>query len=107
MLACSSYTDKEIVRMSLLKTILPFLVNQAAQLCSRGIFDFIFPREFHVAIRWIDLSKIFDETIGDEHNSISLHFCKLWQHLVFSFQSLDVRASENPSDSQVFQSDLL
>ena len=28
-------------------------------------------------------SKIFDKTIGGEHNSISLHFCKLWQQVPF------------------------
>ena len=43
-------------------------------------------REFHVAISWMDLSKIFDKTIGGEYNSISLHFCKLRQH-VFIFIS--------------------
>ena len=48
------------------------------------------------------LLKIFDETVGEgEYNSISLHFCKLWQDLFFLLQSLDVRASENLSDSQI------
>ena len=60
-----------------------------------------------MAIPYVDLSKIFCKTIGGEYNSISLHFCKLRQHVSFLFQSLDVTASENLSDSQVFQSDLL
>ena len=55
----------------------------------------------------MDLLKVFDKTIGGEYNSISLHFCKLRQHVFFLFQSLDVRASEDLSDSQVFQLDLL
>ena len=49
-----------------MKTVLPFLTNQAAWFCSRGIADFIFSREFHVASAWMDLSKIFDKTIGGE-----------------------------------------
>ena len=48
-LACLPDTDKEISRMSLLKTVLPFLTNQAMQLCSLSSFaDFIFPHEFHL-----------------------------------------------------------
>ena len=66
-----------------------------------------FSREFHVAIPQMDLSKIFDKTIRGEYNSISFHFCKLWQHVFFLFQSLDTRASENLSDSEVSQSDIL
>ena len=54
----------------------------------------------------MDLLKIFDKAIGVEHNSISLHFCRLWQHAFFLFQSLDIRALENLSASQIFQSDL-
>ena len=50
LLACLPDTDKEVFCVSLLKTVLPFLTNQAAKFCSRGIADFIFPREFHVAI---------------------------------------------------------
>ena len=53
----------------------------------------------------MDLPKIFYHTVGGEHNSILLHFGKLRQYLFFLFQSLDVRASENLSTSQVFQSD--
>ena len=64
MLACSPDTDKEIFCVNLLKTVFPFLTNQAAWFCSRGITDFIFSHEFHVAISWMDLSKIFDEAIG-------------------------------------------
>ena len=48
----------------------------------------------------------FDETTGGEYNSISLHFCKPWEHFFLLFQSIDVRASENLFDSQVFQLDL-
>ena len=58
----------------------------------------------------MDLSKTFDKTIGGEHNSIFLHFCKRRQHVFFLlllFQSLDVRASENLSANQIFQLDLL
>ena len=52
----------------------------------------------------MDLSKISDKTIGGEHNSISLHFCKLWQQVsFFYFKALDVGASEKLSASQVFQ----
>ena len=59
---------------------------------------------------------VSDKAIGDrgggggvEYNSISLHFCKLWQnvYIYFLFKRLDVRASENPSASQIFQSGLL
>ena len=64
----------------------------AFDLCSRGIANFIFSREFHVAIPWMDLSKIFDKTVGGQYNSISLHFGRLQWYV---FQSLDVRASEN------------
>ena len=45
----------------------------------------------------MDQSKIFDKTIEGEYNSISLHFCKFWQHVFLLFQSLDVRASEKLS----------
>ena len=55
----------------------------------------------------MDLLKIFDKTIGGELKSILLCLCKLCQHVSFLFYSLDVRASENLSDSQVLQSDLL
>ena len=50
----------------------------------------------------MDQSKIFDKTVGGEYNSILLHFCKFWQHVFFLFQSLNVRALERLSDSQVF-----
>ena len=53
-LACSPDTDKEIFHVSLLKTVLPFLTNKAVQFCSRGIADFIFSYEFHVAIPLMD-----------------------------------------------------
>ena len=86
------YWQRNFLR-ELLKTVLPFSTNQAAQFCSRGIADFIFFREFHVAIPWMDLSKIYDKTIGGEYYSISLHFDKLRQYLFFPFQSLDIRAS--------------
>ena len=99
LLACLPDTDKEFFCESLLKTVLPFLTNQAALFCSCGIADFIFSGEFHVAIPWMDLSKIFDKTIGGEYHSILLHFGRLWQYLLFLFQSLDVRASENLSVS--------
>ena len=49
-LICSPDTDKEVLHMSLLKTVLLFLTNQAAQFCSRGIADFILLSEFHLAI---------------------------------------------------------
>ena len=75
--------------MSLLKTVVPFLTNQA---------DVIVSCELHMAIPLMDLSKIFDKTIGGECNSILLHFCKLWQHVFFLFQGLDVRASDYLSD---------
>ena len=42
----------------------------------------------------MNLSKIFNKTIGGEYNSIS--------PISVSFGSLDVTASENLSDSQVF-----
>ena len=47
-------------------------------------------------------SKIFDETIGGEYNSILLHFCKFQQHVFFLFQILDVRTSAKLFDNQVF-----
>ena len=50
LLACSPDTNKEVFRVSLRKTVLPFLANQVAEFRSRGIADFIFSREFHVAI---------------------------------------------------------
>ena len=59
----------------------------------------MFSCEFHMAIPWMDLSKIFYQTVGGEYNSISLHFGKLRQYVFFLFQSLDVRASENLSAS--------
>ena len=72
MLACSPDTDKDIFRVSLLKTVLTFLTNQAVQFCSRGIA---------------------------EYYSILLHFGRLRQYVFLLFQSLDVRASENLSAS--------
>ena len=59
LLTCSPDTDKEIFLVSLLNTVLPFLTNQAAKFCTRSIADFIFSREFHVGIPWMDLAKIF------------------------------------------------
>ena len=64
LLACSLHTDKEIYRVSLLETVLLFLTNQAAWFCSSGIVNLIFSREFHVAIPQMDLSNIFDKTLG-------------------------------------------
>ena len=55
----------------------------------------------------MDLSKILIKPQGGEHNSILLHFGKLQQEVFFLFQGLDIRTSENVSDSQVFQSYLL
>ena len=109
--ACLPDSDREIFRVGLLKTVLPFLSNQATSFCSRGFTNFIFSREFHMAlpyITWLSF-KIFGKTIQGEYNSIALHFCKFWQHVfLFSFQSLDVRASENLSDNQIYsQSGLL
>ena len=49
LLVCLPDTDKEIFRMSLLKTVLPFLTNQDALFCC-GIANFIFSRELHMAI---------------------------------------------------------
>ena len=73
--------------MSFLKTVLLFLTNQAAQFSSCDIAQFIFSCEFHKAIPQMDLSIIFDKTIGGEYNSISLHFCKLQQHVFFYFKA--------------------
>ena len=51
LLVCSPVTDKDIFRVSLLKTVLPFLTNRAVEFCSRGIAHFLyFSHEFHVAI---------------------------------------------------------
>ena len=48
LIACSPDSDKEVFHVRLLKTVLSFLTNRAAQLCSRGIAEFSFSREFHV-----------------------------------------------------------
>ena len=96
-------TNKEIFRVSLLKSILLFLTNQA-----RNFAHVVFFREFPMVIsyricqRFLIKSKI----IGGEHISILLHFCKFPQDVFFLFQILNVRVSKNFSDSQVFQSDL-
>ena len=42
LLACSPDNVKDIFSVGLLKIVLPFLTNQAAQFYSRGIADFIF-----------------------------------------------------------------
>ena len=73
----------------------------------------------------MELWKIFDKTMRGvvgvggrgggcrekcehcKHNSISLHFCELQQHVFLLFQSLDVSALENLSHNHVFQSGLL
>ena len=55
----------------------------------------------------MDLEWIFYHTVGGEYNSILLHFGKLGHYVIFLFQSVDVRVSENLSASQVFQLDLL
>ena len=87
LLACLPDTDKKIFCVSLLKTVLLFLTNQAPwcfdQFCSRGIADLNFSREFHVVFPWMNLSKIFDKTIGGEYNLISLHFGRLPQYVLF------------------------
>ena len=54
---------------------------------------------------WISYGYPLDGSVKD--NSILFHFCQLWKHVFFLFQSLDVRASENLSNSQVFQLDIL
>ena len=98
---CSPDTDKEIFRVSLLETILPFLTNQDAWFSSHGIANFIFSRGFHVAIPWMDLSKIFlsnHRGVG-EYNSIQFILVSLSSMYFFLFQSLDVRALENLSAS--------
>ena len=59
MIACLSDTDKEMFRVSLLKTVF----HQAVQFCSCGIANFMFSCEFHVAIPQLNQSKIFDKTI--------------------------------------------
>ena len=86
MLPCLPDTDKEILHVSLLKTVLPFLTNHYGPIKLWNFADFTFSREFHLAIPWMGLSEIFDKTIGGEYNSILLHLCKLWQH-VFCFNS--------------------
>ena len=97
---CSPDTDKEIFRVSLLETILPFLTNQDAWFSSHGIANFIFSRGFHVAIPWMDLSKIFlSNHMGVnviKFRSILVSFGSMY---FFLFQSLDVRALENLSAS--------
>ena len=82
LLSYSPDTDKEILRVSLLQTILPFLTNQATEFCSCGIANFIFSVNF----TWLSLRSIvedFWQSIGSEHNSISLHLCKLRRHVFF------------------------
>ena len=40
LLVCSPDTDKDIFRVSLLKTVLPFLTSRAVEFCLCGIADF-------------------------------------------------------------------
>ena len=54
----------------------------------------------------MDLSKIFDKTIGGEYNSI-FSISASFGSRYFFYLSLDVGASEKLSASQVFQQDLL
>ena len=82
------------------------MTNQAERFCSHAIADFIFSCEFHMALPYMDQLKIFDKARGGvgwgvniiQFLSISVSFDSMY----FFIWNLDVRASEKPSDSQVF-----
>ena len=80
------------------------MTNQAEWFCSHAIADFIFSCEFHMALPYMDQLKIFDKAMGGggvniiQFLSISVSFDSMY----FFIWNLDVRASEKPSDSQVF-----
>ena len=57
--------------------VLPSINSDSLIDGSHGIADFIFSRDFHMALPWMDHLKIFDKFIEGEYNSISLHFCNL------------------------------
>ena len=95
LLVCSPDTDKDIFRVSLLKTVLPFLSSRAVEFCLCGIADFfIFPMNFTWLYRRL-ICRIFlikpweaggaggGGGVGVEYNSVSFHFCKLRQHAFF------------------------
>ena len=69
---------------------------------------FVFDQSSHIILlMWYRQLYFFLEIshgypIGGEYNPISLCFCKLRQHVFFLFPRLDVRASENLSNSLVF-----
>ena len=64
LLACSLRVHKEIFRVSLLKSVLPFLTNQATRFISRGIGHFYFSGSFLLSfLLWYDF-KILVKSRG-------------------------------------------
>ena len=64
MLACSPDTDREIFKREFTENCFAVFDQSSCVIAHVVLPILFFPREFHVAISWMDLSKIFDKTIG-------------------------------------------